>query len=123
MPRTNASDEAGFHGGKRAAQSEGLSKEHHDINRSNDAEVDNGYVGFSLKKDKEKFWVLARKDSAEKFRKGEIIPLMDIVERTEIFYGKRGEPDRASKAMLSNYFGDACIDDIIKTIIKEGSAM
>lgn len=65
-------------------------------------------------------------ESLQKFKNGDTtIPLVDIVSVFKIYTnrqgGSEGVLDEASKAELSNEFGKAKEDEIIKKIITEGS--
>eukprot|EP00611_Tribonema_gayanum_P026015 TRINITY_DN6083_c0_g1_i2.p1 TRINITY_DN6083_c0_g1~~TRINITY_DN6083_c0_g1_i2.p1 ORF type:complete len:125 (-),score=12.96 TRINITY_DN6083_c0_g1_i2:3060-3380(-) len=105
MPKPVTSDEAGFHGGKRAAKAD-----HQGVSRSkspNDAGADNeaaDYVHITIKKGGEKFWIMAHKTRAERLKAGEDIMLSDVVENSDVYFGKQGEPNRASRAMLRSVY-------------------
>lgn len=65
-------------------------------------------------------------DLVEKYKKGDsTIPLIDIISIYKVFINRQGGVegvlDEASKLELSNEFGKADIDEIIKKILKEGA--
>jgi hypothetical protein len=43
----------------------------------------------------------AHRSAAASFKAGESVLVSDIVENSDVYYGKQGEPNRASKAMLA----------------------
>jgi Shwachman-Bodian-Diamond syndrome (SBDS) protein len=86
--------------GKRAGKTESSLPQRGGSDAGAHAAEDDHYVHFTLKKNNEKYWILAHKSGAAKLKAGESLPLMDIVESFDIFHGKQGQPNRASKAQL-----------------------
>jgi Shwachman-Bodian-Diamond syndrome (SBDS) protein len=90
-----------IHRGKRAGKTESsLPQRGGSDAGAHAAAEDDHYVHFTLKKNNEKYWIFAHKSGAAKLKAGESLPLMDIVESFDIFHGKQGQPNRASKAQL-----------------------
>ncbi|KAF3934126.1 hypothetical protein ABW20_dc0100033 [Dactylellina cionopaga] len=79
-----------------------------------------------LQKDGEDFIVLVEdKDIFEKWKKDSSVPLAHVMDIFKVYtthgQGPQGILDSASNAMLKNAFNTKNEDDIIKTILTEGT--